>query len=74
MKTLTIIIYGSYSIAECVPMSKNKLRIKKMASDASGEKLLKRAVAAYNRGESSVVKEGWDEIPFFVKDGESGLF
>ena len=67
MKTITVNIYGSYSYAECVTMGKNKLRTVNIFADKQGESFLKKAVAAYNRGESSFWTNSGDNLSYSVK-------
>ncbi len=73
MATVTVSYYGAYSIADCNKMGAKKLRIIHMAADTRGKLMLKKAVAAYNRGEESFWIAG-DCFAFTVAPGSSGLF
>ena len=71
--TVTVSYYGAHSIADCNKMGAKKLRIISMAADTRGRIMLKKAVAAYNRGEDSFCIAG-DCFGFTIAPGSSGLF
>ena len=72
--TVTVSYYGAHSIADCNKMGAKKLRIISMAADTRGRIMLKKAVAAYNRGEDSFCIAAGDCFRFTIAPGSSGLF